>query len=233
MNIIEKTFRSAKGRKIIILSFIAAAFLIGNCQSAEWKDWELGGELGLAYGKGGKSGKIMGPGLMVTGVKTIGQKTMEIGMGYFYGSEITINYPKSDIDPDFFDDEEMDLYDDLLAGAEQDVKIRISVIPMTVNFLYKVYSSFYVGGGLGLYHVFYKEEPLGDYRANVDSAKGEIVKSPSTTAIGFQGLVGVQVFPMSEKWNWFIGLKPFVTTAGGTSGSLMGITFGGKVRYNW
>jgi hypothetical protein len=90
-----------------------------------------------------------------------------------------------------------------------------------------------VGAGIGLYHVFYKKEPLGDWRVNPDSEPGETVKSPTTTTLGFQQMVGVEVFPMSQKWNWFMGLKTFMTASGGPSGSLLGVTIGSKVRYTW
>lgn len=212
-------------------------FLLFFCSSiinaAEWKDWDLGAEAGLGYGSGGESGKILCPATMLTATKTLDNKFLELGMGYMFGSEIVPNYAGSSLDPSFYDVDEQDLYDDLVATADQDVKVRMSVIPMTVNFYYTIWKGLYVGGGLGLYHIFYKKEPLGDYRANLDSKKGEIVKSPTTTAMGFQQMVGYQVFPMSQKWRWYIGLKSFLTTQGGASGRLLGITLGGKVKYSW
>ncbi len=220
--------------KRIIILFVCAVFLcVGSMFSAKWEDWELGGEMGLGYGVGSKSGRILCPALMGTATRTIENKFMELGLGYMFGSKIVQNYSAGDIDPAYYTEEEMDVYNDLVAGAGQDVKVRMSVIPMTVNFYYRIFTSFYVGGGLGLYHVFYKIEPLGDYRVNIDSQSGEIVKSPTTTAIGFQQMAGMEIFPLSKKWSWFIGLKIFFTTAGGPSGALTGMTFGGKIKYSW
>ena len=77
------------------------------------------------------------------------------------------------------------------------------------------------------------EVRLESYEDIIDSEVGEIVKSPSTTAIGFQQMIGVEIFPMSEKWDWFISLKTFFTTEGGAAGRFYGLTLGGKVIYRW
>lgn len=221
--------------KIKVILFFIVCFYSGSLNAAAWEDWELGGELGIGTGSGSNSGRILCPLVRITGTRTMGIKFVELGIGYMYGSQIVINYPAEDVDEANFEADEEDDYIELVADAGQDVKVRMSIIPMTVNFYYTIFKHFYVGGGVGMYHVFYKKEPLGNYRVNpeIDSEKGKIVKSPSTTALGFQQLVGVEIFPMSKKWNWFIGLKSFFTTAGGPSGGLMGITFGGKVRYTW
>lgn len=219
-------------RKIILL-ILLFIYPICSLDASKWEDWELGGELGFAVGSGSKSGRLLSPGAKATLTKLIEKKFMELAIGYMYGSEITENYSKELIDEANFEDNEIDEFNQLISEAEQDVKIRLSVIPMTVNFYYTVFESFYAGGGIGLYHIFYKKEPLGDYRANIDSAPGEIVKSPATTALGFQQMVGIQIFPMSKKWSWFVGAKSFITTSGGPAGSIFGITFGGKVRYSW
>lgn len=219
----------------LLVSGIIFFLCAGYSNAAAWADWELGSEMGLGVGAGSKSGKILCPVVRITGTRVIDIRFVELGVAYMYGSEIVINYPAVDVDEAFFDVDEMDKYDELINEAGMDVKVRMSVIPMTVNFYYTVFEHFYVGGGLGLYHVFYKKEPLGNYRVNpeYDLEKGAIVKSPSTTALGFQQMIGWEIFPMSKKWNWFIGFKSFFTTAGGPSGGLSGITFGGKVRYTW
>ncbi|MFC2091828.1 hypothetical protein ACFLTD_03560 [Elusimicrobiota bacterium] len=219
-------------KKIILIAFLVSA-LLTKANSARWEDWNLGSELGLGLGSGGKGGRILCPALMLTATRTIENKWLELSLGYMYGSEITTNYSADDIDPETYAEDEQELYEDLASGIDQDVKIRLSVIPMTVNFYYTIFKSFYVGGGVGLYNIFYKREPLGDHRANIDSEIGEIVKSPSTTAMGFQQVVGVQIFPMSDRWEWFVNLKSFITTEGGASGRLFGVTFGGKVKYIW
>ncbi len=220
-------------KKFIFFLLLVICFYSSSLNAVEWKDWELGGELGLGVGSGSKSGKILCPAIMGTATRTLDNKFLELGIGYMFGSQITVNYAEDDIDEAYYTEEEEDLKEELKDEAGRDVKIRMSVIPMTVNFSYTIYESFYVGAGVGLYHVFYKREPLGDYRANIDSEKGEIVKSPSTTAMGFQQIVGMEIFPMSEKWSWFVGIKSFLTTAGGKCGGLRGITFGGKVKYTW
>jgi hypothetical protein len=189
-----------------------------------WEDWELGGELGLAVAQGGKSGRILSPGLMGTATRIIDDKFLELGLGFMFGSDTEINYNTEDVE---FSDQAVK--DD--AGKE--VKVKMSVIPMTINFHYTFYRNFYVGAGAGLYHVFYKKEPLGKWRVNPDSEPGEPVKWPTTTALGFQQIVGVEVFPLSENWNWFMGIKTFMTTSAGHAGGLLGITIGGKVRYTW
>jgi len=212
--------------KRVVLSII---FLVINslCFSATWEDWDLGGELGLGVGSGSQSGKVLSPALRVTGTRQIGNKFLELGLGYMFGSEMTVNYTAGEL-------ERTDVYDsDVVADAGQEVKVRMSVIPMTVNFYYPFYQSFYIGAGIGLYHIFYKREPTGDWRVTPDSERGEIVKSPATTALGFQQMVCMRIFPMSPRWHWFVGIKSFVTTSGGAAGSLMGITLGGKLKYTW
>ena len=225
-------------KDILIKKTIFSVLLISLCHaagiSAKWQDWELGGQLGLGLAAASKSGRLMCPALTITGTKAMEGKFMELGLGYYFGSKIEENYSLADIDEaNYATPEEIAEYNRLVSEAGQDVKVRMSVIPMTVDFYYVIYNSFYVGGGAGLYHIFFKREPTGDYRANIDSEPGAIVKSPSTTAIGFQQIVGVEIFPMSETWDWFISLKTFFTTEGGAAGRLFGLTLGGKVIYRW
>jgi len=219
-------------KTLLSLFFIALCNITGL--AGKWQDWELGGQLGLGLASASKSGGILCPAIMLTGTRALEGKFMELGMGYYFGSKIEQNYALSDIDEaNYATPEQIAEYNRLVNEAGQDVKVRMSVIPMTVDFYYIIYNSFYVGGGAGLYHIFFKREPTGDYRVDIDSQPGEIVKSPSTTAIGFQQIVGVEIFPMSETWDWFISLKTFFTTEGGAAGRLFGLTLGGKVIYRW
>ncbi|MFW6134078.1 MAG: hypothetical protein ACOC5R_00715 [Elusimicrobiota bacterium] len=213
--------------KVWINVLIFLFIIVGLSKSAQWEDWELGGEMGLGVGSGSKSGKILCPSLTITGTRTIDEKFLELGLGYLFGSDTEINYTTEEL-------ERTDVYDpNVRRDVEKEVKIRLSVIPMTFNFHYTIYESFYIGAGIGLYHVFYKKEPLGDWRAEPDSEPGEVVKYPATTVLGFQQMVGMEIFPMSENWNWFVGIKSFVTTSAVETGGLMGISLGGKVRYTW
>lgn len=218
---------------LVSLLFIVSVMLPICGFSATWEDWELGGDLGLGVASGSESGRILSPVLSLTATRYLDNKFMELGIGYMFGSQVVNNYASADIDPDYYTEDETDLYNELKNNAEQDVAVKMSIIPMTVNFNYIIRESFFVGAGVGLYHIFYKKEPQGNYRADIDSPAGEIVKSPSTTALGFQQIVGMEIFPMSKNWSWFVGLKSFMTTSGGPSGSIMGINLGGKVRYTW
>jgi acetoin utilization deacetylase AcuC-like enzyme len=172
--------------------------------SARWEDWELGGDLGLGVASGSNSGRILSPVLNLTATRYLDNKFMELAIGYMFGNQIVNNYSSADVDPDYYTEDEQALYNELKDNAEKEVKVKMSVIPMTVNFNYIIRESFFVGAGVGLYHIFYKREPLGNYRANMDSVAGEIVKSPSTTALGFQQIVGMEIFPMSKNWSWFV-----------------------------
>lgn len=214
-----------KFRYYSFLTFLLVVILTGTniVHAASWEDWELGGELGLGVGEGSKSGGILSPALMFTGVRELEDKSLELGLGYIFGTSEEENYTKEDLSyPE----------DEVLADAGKDVAVKINVVPMTVNFMYTIYEQFYIGGGVGLYHVFYKKEPLGNHRATADSEPGETFSRPVTTAMGFQQKMGMEVFPMDPNWNWFVGLKSFVTTDT-PAGSLLGVTLGGKVRYSW
>ncbi|MFC2061877.1 hypothetical protein ACFLUV_05125 [Elusimicrobiota bacterium] len=211
-------------KKLVFIILVLMYFCVSNMFATNWKDWEIGGELGLGVGSGSKSGRLLCPTPMVTFTRVLDRRFLELGMGYMYGAAIEKNYTE----------EETEYYEqEIIDDAGQDIEVRMSVIPMTVNFFYTIYENFYVGAGVGFYHIFYKEVPLGEYRVNTDSVPGEIVKSPATTALGFQQMVGLEIFPMSEKWNWFAGVKSFLTTSGSRTGGLIGITVGMKVRYTW
>ncbi|MBN2406858.1 MAG: hypothetical protein JXJ19_04095 [Elusimicrobia bacterium] len=210
-------------KTVLFLSIMLLPYL-ADLEAARWKDWELGGDLGLGYAAGSKSGKILCPAVKATVTKVLDTRMIEIGVGYLYGSETEKNYTVKDAE--YYDQEIID-------AAESDVKVRLSVIPMTVNFFYNIYTHFYVGGGVGFYHVFYKREPLGEYGVAPDSEPGVIEKAPATTALGFQQMAGVEIFPMSDNWSWFAGFQSFFTTSATRTGGMMGLTLGGRVRYSW
>lgn len=206
--------------------FVLIMYYVSVLNAAKWEEWELGGELGLGVGSAVNSGRILSPAIMVTGTRIVEDRFLELGLGYMFGSDTEINYTEKDAE--YYDDDPT-----VKAGAEKEVTVRLSVIPMTINFHYHIYESFYIGAGIGLYHVFYSREPLGDWRVNPSSEKGEKVRSRPTTALGFQQMIGMEIFPLSEKWKWFVGIKSFITTSAGVAGSLLGLTIGGKLRYIW
>ncbi|MEA3506527.1 MAG: hypothetical protein U9R36_03445, partial [Elusimicrobiota bacterium] len=142
------------------------------------------------------------------------------------GTDEITNFDEEDLGPDRNPND---------YNPDEIVEAKLTVVPFTVNFIYTLYENFYVGGGVGLYNVFYKEVPLGDYRVNPGQAeeeKGAEVKSPSSTSLGLQQVVGVEIFPMSENWSWFAGIKSF-WIASAPTGSVLGVTIGGKARYSW
>jgi opacity protein-like surface antigen len=203
---------------------VLLVFLVSAAANAAWEDWDLGGELGLGIGAGSEKGKIMSPALTVTGTREEGNKRIELGLGFMYGTDQIENFTKADLG----DDRNSAEY-----RPGETVDAKLTVMPFTVNILYTIYENFYVGGGVGLYNVFYKEIPGGDYRVNPDSKVGAEVKSPASTALGFQQLAGVEIFPMSPNWSWFVGIKSFLTTSSPQVASILGITIGGKVKYSW
>ncbi len=209
--------------KLLTFLLIIGITGIKIVNATAWEDWELGGELGLGVGEGSERGGILSPALMITGTRQIENRSLELGLGYMFGTSQEVNYTEDDLS-----------YPDArtLADAGKDVDVKINVIPMTVNFMYTIYDLFYLGAGIGLYHVFYRKEPLGAHKASPDAEPGETVSRPATTAIGFQQKMGMEVFPMSPNWNWFVGIQSFLTTDT-PAGSLLGISFGGKVRYSW
>jgi hypothetical protein len=148
---------------------VLLVFLVSAAANAAWEDWDLGGELGLGIGAGSEKGKIMSPALTVTGTREEGNKRIELGLGFMYGTDQIENFTKADLGDD-------------RNSAEYRPGETV---------LYTIYENFYVGGGVGLYNVFYKEIPGGDYRVNPDSKVGAEVKSPASTALGFQQLAGV------------------------------------------
>ncbi len=204
----------------VFLVFMAAATAAG----AGWEDWELGGELGFGLGAGSEKGKIMSPALTATATREYGPRMLELGVGVMFGTDQVIN---------FTEDERGEYRTPSEYRSGETVDSKLTIMPFTVNFIYRIYENFYVGGGIGLYNVFYKEVPFGDYRVNPDSKKGAEVKSPSSSVLGFQQLAGVEIFPLSENWNWFVGIKSFLTTFAPQVGSIIGITIGGKVKYSW
>ncbi|GEM_PF-2610566 len=213
-------------KKIIFIFIFLGFFYSAGVYASQWEDWELGGELGLGVGAGNRSGRILSPSLMVTGTRVSDDFMIELGLGYLFGSREEENYRLSG---EYEKDYEPEIWDQ----QENDVRVRMSVVPMTINFHYVFYENFYVGAGVGLYHLFYSKEPLGHYRAEPDSEPGETVTKPASTALGFQQMVGMEIFPVSPNWNWFVGMKSFVTTPAGPAGTLFGATIGGKVRYTW
>ncbi len=206
-----------------ILTLLMIILMSAGITRAAWEDWELGGEFGLGLGRGSKRGCILSPAVKVTGTRKIGDMYIELGLGYMFGSDTEINYT---IDAKYHPD-------DVKNDAGKEITVKLNVIPMTINFIYTIYENFYIGAGLGLYHVFYREVPDGNRRVNPNSERGETVSSPVTTAFGFQQMVGMEIFPLRENWKWFIGMKSFVTTDTGKAGRLVGITVGSRIRYIW
>ncbi len=199
--------------------------------ASAWENWEPGGELGLALGAGSDEGRILSPGVALTLTKVDINPVMELGLAYYFGSEIGENYTEEDAYG-------YDLGDQtapgVIADAGEEVRRRLSVVPFTLNFIYTIYDDFYIGGGVGLYNVWFRKEPLGDWRAypDPDVEKGEIYSHSPTTTFGFQQVAGMEIFPMSDNWSWFIGIRSFLTS-GTAAGRILGITVGGKVRYSW
>lgn len=190
-----------------------------------WEEWELGGELGLAVGAGTEGGRLLSPGVMVTATKDLEDRRMELGVGFMYGFSEEENYSGL-VHYDYQDSP------GIIADEGKDIRTRLMLVPLTVNFLFDFREDFYVGGGVGLYNVFITDEPLGPWRVDPDSNPGETVRRPSTTAFGAQQMVGVEIFPMSPNWNWFVGMKSFVVFRT-RLGTIFGSTIGGKVRYTW
>ncbi|MGM0442040.1 MAG: hypothetical protein ACQEQC_06450 [Elusimicrobiota bacterium] len=212
-----------------IFTFLVAVVItfFNIARAASWEDWELGGELGLAVGDAAQSGRLLSPALMITGIREVDSKSLELGLGYMFGSLEEVNYTEEEIEGDI-----QSYSQDVLDDAGKNISVKLNVVPMTVNFIYTIYDAFYIGGGIGMYHVFYSKEPLGNHRATPGSEPGETISHPVTTAFGFQQKMGMEVFPMNPNWDWFVGLKSFMTTDT-PAGSLLGVTLGGKVRYIW
>ncbi len=210
--------------------FILALLLVPGflCASA-WEVWELGGEFGLVVGAGGKEGRILSPGIAATITKTDVNPMMEFGLAYYFGSELAENYKESDVEDYGLGQNKIP---EVIADAGKEIRRRLSVVPVTLNFIYTVYDNFYIGGGVGLYNVWYRIEPTDDHRVNPDGKPGDWYSHTPTTNFGFQQIVGMEIFPVSENWKWFVGARSFLTS-GSAAGRILGITIGGKVRYTW
>ncbi|NLB35163.1 MAG: hypothetical protein GX817_05030 [Elusimicrobia bacterium] len=194
--------------------------------SAFWEEWELGGELGLSIGAGMKSGRVLSPALMFTGTRQMDERKLELGVGMMFGSKDGTNYNLSDVEFEWQD------VPSVLTDADKKIREKIFIIPTTANLIYDFYESFYIGAGLGLYHVFYTEEPAGPWRVNPSGEPGAKVKSRASTSFGLQQMVGMEIFPLSDNWSWFVGLKSFFIF-GHRIGNILGVNIGGKVRYTW
>ena len=217
--------------KRVLFLFFAFIFTPLLLSASSWDNWELGGELGLALGSGGDEGRILSPGIAATITKTDISPIMEFGLAYYFGSEISSNYSSEDVaDYNLGSEREPEI----VADADNEIRRRTSVVPLTFNFIYTVHDNFYIGGGIGLYNVWYRKEPLGDWRPypDPDIEKGEMYSHSPTTTLGFQQMVGVEIFPVSENWNWFVGARSFMTSQT-AAGRILGITIGAKVRYSW